>query len=171
MVDLTNIGTLFAFVLVCVGIPILRFRDPTRHRTFKVPFGPLLIPALGTLSCLFLMFYLPPASWWRFVGWLTLGLAVYASYSYSRSVLGQKCGRPERTPFLLKISAIGFLVAAIGMFLIPHDIGLVAREAETTGMVGHWRAITGVSMIGIGMLVGLAGAIGGTRPAGTIKPG
>ena len=54
MVDLTNIGTLFAFILVCIGIPILRRRDPNRERPFRVPFGPYLIPTLGALSCCFL---------------------------------------------------------------------------------------------------------------------
>src|SRR3954468_4893698 len=73
MVDLTNIGTLFAFVLVCIGIPILRHTNPNAQRPFRVPFGPYLLPLLGAASCVFLMYYLPPASWWRFVGWLVLG--------------------------------------------------------------------------------------------------
>ena len=73
MVDLTNIGTLFAFVLVCVGITILRYKDPGRHRPFKVPFGAWFLPMLGAVSCVFLMYYLPPTSWWRFVAWLMIG--------------------------------------------------------------------------------------------------
>ena len=87
MVDLTNIGTLFAFILVCVGIIILRFRDPKRPRPFRVPFGPVLIPGLGLCSCLFLIVYLPPASWLRFVIWLAVGLVVYAAYGYRHSRL------------------------------------------------------------------------------------
>src|SRR3954452_20803956 len=67
MVDLTNIGTLFAFFLVCIGIMVLRIKDPHRERTFRVPFGPYLIPILGALSCMGLAYYLPPSSWWRFV--------------------------------------------------------------------------------------------------------
>jgi len=62
MVDLTNIGTLFAFVLVCVGIIILRYKEPDRHRHFKVPFGAWPLPTLGAASCVFLMYYLPPTS-------------------------------------------------------------------------------------------------------------
>ena len=73
MVDLTNIGTLFAFVLVCVGIIILRYKEPDRHRPFRVPFGAWPLPLLGAVSCVFLMYYLPPTSWWRFVAWLLLG--------------------------------------------------------------------------------------------------
>ena len=87
MVDLTNIGTLFAFILVCIGIIILRFREPGRARPFRVPFGPVLVPGLGILSCLFLIGYLPPTSWLRFVGWLLAGLVVYGLYGYRHSRL------------------------------------------------------------------------------------
>jgi APA family basic amino acid/polyamine antiporter len=87
MVDLTNIGTLFAFVLVCVGITILRFKDPNRARPFRVPFGPILLPALGALSCVGLIAYLPPTSWLRFFLWLLVGLAVYFAYGFRHSRL------------------------------------------------------------------------------------
>jgi APA family basic amino acid/polyamine antiporter len=87
MVDLTNIGTLFAFVLVCAGVFVLRVRDPARARPFRVPFGRAMVPALGIVSCLFLITYLPPASWLRFFAWLALGLVVYASYGLRRSRL------------------------------------------------------------------------------------
>ncbi len=85
MVDLTNIGTLFAFMLVCVGIIVLRFREPDRRRPFRVPFGPLLVPLLGLASCLMLVAYLPPTSWARFVGWLLAGLVIYGAYGFRRS--------------------------------------------------------------------------------------
>lgn len=84
MVDLTNIGTLFAFALVCIGITILRYKDPARHRPFKVPFGAWLLPMMGAVSCVFLMYYLPPTSWWRFVAWLMLGLSIHLSYGYAQ---------------------------------------------------------------------------------------
>ena len=62
VVDLTNIGTLFAFVLVCMGITVLRYQDPSRERPFRVPGGAWLFPMLGVVSCVFLMIHLPPAS-------------------------------------------------------------------------------------------------------------
>src|SRR5437762_1421450 len=62
MVDLTNIGTLFAFMLVCLGIMILRIKDPDRERSFRVPGGAFFLPILGALSCLGLAYYLPPRS-------------------------------------------------------------------------------------------------------------
>jgi APA family basic amino acid/polyamine antiporter len=87
MVDLTNIGTLFAFLLVSVGIMVLRVKDPRRERTFRVPFGPYFLPLLAAVSCLGLAYYLPPKSWMRFVGWLAIGLVVYLSYGYRHSRL------------------------------------------------------------------------------------
>jgi APA family basic amino acid/polyamine antiporter len=85
MVDLTNIGTLFAFVLVCVGIAVLRRTDPGRPRPFRVPLGPVLVPALGALSCLVLAWNLPRSSWVRFGAWLAVGAVVYGGYGMRRS--------------------------------------------------------------------------------------
>jgi basic amino acid/polyamine antiporter, APA family len=86
MVDLTNIGTLFAFILVCVGIIILRKREPDRPRAFKTPGSPV-IPLLGVLSCLYLMLGLPWVTWVRFALWLLVGICVYFSYGFRRSRL------------------------------------------------------------------------------------
>ncbi len=88
MVDLTNIGTLFAFVLVCAGIIILRYKDPNRSRSFKTPLVPL-IPMLGIASCFYLMLGLPIVTWWRFFIWLSVGMVVYFLYGYNRSKLRQ----------------------------------------------------------------------------------
>ena len=159
MVALTNIGTLFAFVLVCIGIPILRFQDPDRRRPFRVPFGPLLLPALGAMSCLGLMYYLPPASWWRFVGWLLIGLAVYTGFGYSGSLIGQAVGRPTRTPLCLIVASLGCLLVAAGMFTIPHDAGpskllnaLVEAAAD-----GHGRVLTGFGLAAAGLVMAYFG--------------
>lgn len=89
MVDLTNIGTLFAFVLVCFGIVILRIKEPLRHRAFKVPLSPIF-PLLGVASCVFLMTALPGVTWIRFVVWLILGLIIYFTYSFNHSLLHHK---------------------------------------------------------------------------------
>jgi basic amino acid/polyamine antiporter, APA family len=85
MVDLTNIGTLFAFILVCLGIAILRVKDPNRPRPFRVPGGAFLVPVLGVVSCAGLIYYLPPSSWMRFFLWLLVGVVVYFSYGYWNS--------------------------------------------------------------------------------------
>ena len=86
MVDLTNIGTLFAFTLVCFGVIILRVKEPARARSFKVPFNPIT-PLLGVAACIFLMTGLPGVTWWRFIMWLVLGLIVYFSYGIKNSEL------------------------------------------------------------------------------------
>jgi APA family basic amino acid/polyamine antiporter len=86
MVDLTNIGTLFAFILVCFGVIILRIKDPHRPRAFKVPFNPIT-PLLGVGACVFLMTGLPAVTWLRFVIWLAVGLVVFFAYSMRNSVL------------------------------------------------------------------------------------
>jgi len=86
MVDLTNIGTLFAFILVCVGILVLRKREPNRPRAFKTPWVPF-VPVAGIISCFYLMMGLPWITWIRFALWLALGLVVYFSYGYKRSGL------------------------------------------------------------------------------------
>jgi APA family basic amino acid/polyamine antiporter len=86
MVDLTNIGTLFAFILVCIGIIILRHREPDRPRAFRVPLVPW-IPLLGIAACLYLMMGLPWITWVRFAGWLIVGMMVYRSYGFKHSKL------------------------------------------------------------------------------------
>ena len=166
VVELTNIGTLFAFLLVCLGITVLRYKDPDRARGFRVPFGPWVIPILGALSCIFLMVYLPPSSWWRFIGWLVLGMAVYFSYGYTHSVVGREAGRPAKAPGQ-NLLALGFLLAGLGLFTIPHDAGLgeLLREAANEGMKDHLRALIGLLMIGLGVVLGVVGALAGRRTA------
>jgi APA family basic amino acid/polyamine antiporter len=86
MVDLTNIGTLFAFMLVCVGILILRRRDPNRPRAFRTPWVPV-VPVMGIGACLYLALGLPWITWLRFGLWLLLGLVIYLLYGHRRSHL------------------------------------------------------------------------------------
>ncbi|HSK09320.1 MAG TPA: amino acid permease [Vicinamibacterales bacterium] len=88
VVELTNIGTLFAFVLVAMGILVLRHVDPQRHRPFRTPLVPL-VPLLAMASCTWLMLQLPARTWWRFGLWLAAGLVVYFIYGYRHSRLRQ----------------------------------------------------------------------------------
>jgi basic amino acid/polyamine antiporter, APA family len=84
IVELTNIGTLFAFVLVCAGIIILRRTDPDRHRVFRTPFVPW-VPLLGIAMCFYLMLGLPLITWIRFGVWLVVGMVLYFTYGFWRS--------------------------------------------------------------------------------------
>ena len=171
MVDLTNIGTLFAFVLVCIGITILRYKDPDRHRPFKVPFGAWLLPMMGAVSCVFLMYYLPPSSWWRFVAWLMIGLSVYLSYSYTRSGIGRQLGRPKLTPGWLALVGLGSLLVAIGILAVPHDASLAEDIAKIKGGFAEGtRTIVAFGSIGVGLLFGAVGAILGAGASSTKSP-
>jgi APA family basic amino acid/polyamine antiporter len=87
-VELTNIGTLFAFILVCVGILVLRKTDPHRKRVFRTPFVPF-VPLAGIAICLYLMTGLPIATWLRFGAWLFLGLVLYFFYGFRKSRLAK----------------------------------------------------------------------------------
>jgi APA family basic amino acid/polyamine antiporter len=84
--DLTNIGTLFAFILVCVGVAVLRRTDAARPRPFRVPLVPLF-PIIGVFLCFVLMLSLPVLTWIRFFVWLGIGLLIYFLYSVRHSKL------------------------------------------------------------------------------------
>lgn len=88
LVELTNIGTLFAFALVALGVLVLRRIEPDRPRPFRVPFVPL-VPLLSVACCLYLMLQLPGKTWIRFFGWLAAGLVIYFLYGLRRSRLHQ----------------------------------------------------------------------------------
>jgi APA family basic amino acid/polyamine antiporter len=84
LAELSNIGTLFAFVLVSIGVLVLRRKQPERHRGFRVPGGPVF-PVLSVVFCVLLIAGLPARTWERFFVWLVIGLFVYFLYSRKRS--------------------------------------------------------------------------------------
>ncbi len=89
--DMTNIGTLFAFVLVCIGVVILRYTKPNQPRPFRLPFMPV-VPILGMLACLGLMSFLPWVTWIRFAIWSAIGIVVYMGYGLKHSKLATQSG-------------------------------------------------------------------------------
>src|ERR1700730_7193801 len=99
LADLTNIGTLFAFILVCLGVNVLRRTSPQRPRPFRVPFVPVF-PILGVILCIALMLSLPVLTWIRFVIWLVIGLVIYFFYGAWNSKLrrGADTGPTEDIP-------------------------------------------------------------------------
>src|SRR5665647_829812 len=84
--EMTSIGTLLAFVMVCLGVLVLRRTQPDIPRAFKTPFVPL-VPILGIVTCLVLMFSLPLDTWIRLIVWLAIGLVIYFSYGKKNSTL------------------------------------------------------------------------------------
>ncbi len=89
LLHLTNIGTLFAFVIVCTAVLIMRKTNPQAERPFRCPWVPLT-PILGIGACLVLMFSLPAANWLRLFGWLAIGLLIYFFYGRHHSILGKE---------------------------------------------------------------------------------
>lgn len=85
--EMTSIGTLFAFILVCLGVLVMRKTMPDAPRAFKTPLVPL-IPILGILTCLFMMAFLPLDTWLRLFIWLGIGFLIYFGYSHKHSKLG-----------------------------------------------------------------------------------
>ncbi|MEN9728837.1 MAG: hypothetical protein RL434_3203 [Pseudomonadota bacterium] len=86
LAEMVNIGTLFAFAMVCIGVIVLRHTRPELVRPFRAPWHPL-IPVAGALSCGALMSFLPAVTWWRFLTWLAIGVVVYFIYGYRHSRL------------------------------------------------------------------------------------
>ena len=97
VVDLCNIGTLFAFVLVSAGIIVLRQTDPNRPRPFRTPLVPW-VPILAIITCGYLMAVQPEMTWLRFVIWLAIGLVIYFCYGIHRSRLNDSAHEPPEAP-------------------------------------------------------------------------
>ncbi len=89
LLELTNIGTLFAFAVVCGAVLVMRRTHPDTPRPFRVPLVPF-IPVLGILCCVLLMLSLPAQNWYRLIGWMALGLTIYFLYGRRHSVIGRQ---------------------------------------------------------------------------------
>jgi APA family basic amino acid/polyamine antiporter len=91
--EMVNIGTLSAFALVSLAVPVLRKRRPDLERSFRVPFNPVL-PVLAALVCVYLMLNLSLETWLRFLVWMALGFGIYFTYGYRHSRVGLGEGEP-----------------------------------------------------------------------------
>ncbi|MCW3073058.1 MAG: amino acid permease [Flaviaesturariibacter sp.] len=85
--EMTSIGTLFAFILVCIGVWVMRRKMPELPRSFKTPLVPL-VPILGIITCLFMMVFLPMDTWIRLLVWMLIGMDIYLVYGVKNSHLG-----------------------------------------------------------------------------------
>jgi len=151
--EMTSIGTLFAFVVVCAAVLILRRTRPDAKRNFRVPFGPVL-PTLGIISCFWLMLSLPVLTWVRFLVWLDLGLIIYWAYGRVNSTLADPQERARRTSmqslanFTTAFGGLaifnGFAMTILGFFTEWgitnettakwHEIGVTAEQADIFGL-------------------------------------
>ena len=109
--EMTSIGTLFAFTLVCAAVLIVRKSMPDVHRAFKTPFVPV-IPILGILTCLCMMLFLPADTWIRLVLWMLIGLDVYALYGVKHSKLEHNVAR-RRGLTILNMAGITLSILSV----------------------------------------------------------
>jgi APA family basic amino acid/polyamine antiporter len=89
LAELISIGILLAFMVVCIGVLVMRYKRPDAHRPFRVPWAPVTC-VVGALGCVLLMFALKHEVWWRLLWWTVIGVALYVAYGYSHSRLRRK---------------------------------------------------------------------------------
>lgn len=117
--EMTSIGTLFAFILVCIGVWVLRVKQPEIQRAFKTPLVPL-IPILGIFTCLFMMVFLPLDTWIRLIVWMLIGFDVYLFYGVKHSALSDHKPATYARSFRI-VSRIGMCLAILlGVVAFVH---------------------------------------------------
>src|SRR5687767_8155793 len=120
--EMTSIGTLFAFILVCIGVMVMRKKMPEVPRSFKTPMVPL-IPILGIITCLFMMVFLPMDTWIRLLVWMLIGMDIYLAYGAKHSHLGNGTTR-RRGMKIARLTGIGLAVLLIIAGLLhQYDVG------------------------------------------------
>ena len=121
--ELVSIGTLLAFVLVCIGVPILRVTTPKIERGFKVPggmAGAWIVGIAGALACLYVMWGLPKDTWLRLILWMEVGLVIYATFGWRHSRLANPRETPSRGGFhrvILSIATLAFIATVIFAYM------------------------------------------------------
>ena len=120
--EMTSIGTLFAFILVCIGVWVLRKRHPEIPRAFKTPLVPL-VPILGIVTCLFMMVFLPLDTWIRLIVWMIIGFDVYLYYGIRHSGLSDHAASTHSRSTRI-VSRVGVLLVALLIIvaLIHHSM-------------------------------------------------
>jgi APA family basic amino acid/polyamine antiporter len=123
--EMTSIGTLFAFILVCIGVMVMRKQMPDVPRAFKTPLVPL-VPILGVFTCFFMMAFLPLDTWIRLFVWMIIGFDVYLYYGIKNSFLSDRL--PESIKKGSKVVALVGLVLALMLAIIAY-----AHHVQTDG--------------------------------------
>ena len=128
--EMTSIGTLFAFILVCIGVMVLRKNMPDAPRSFKTPLVPL-VPILGVATCLFMMVFLPLDTWIRLIVWMMIGFDIYLWYGVRKSILSG--GQPQTISQGNKVigwSGMGLVILLVVVAFIHHN----AMNADDTAL-------------------------------------
>lgn len=167
--EMTSIGTLFAFVVVCAAVIMLRIKRPDAVRPFRAP-GGFVFPVLGVISCLYLMLSLSAITWVRFLVWLDLGIIIYWFYGRTHSPLADAREQAQRSSgeaagnFLTMLGALvlfnGFFMTLLGYmteFGITsentakwHEIHVTPQQADSVGLMVLG---TGAALFALGTVV------------------
>jgi APA family basic amino acid/polyamine antiporter len=176
--EMTSIGTLFAFVVVCAAVLMLRIKRPDAHRPFRVPGGPIF-PILGIISCAYLMLSLPVITWVRFLVWLNIGFVIYWFYGRTNSPLADRQEQQRRTG----LQTLGNFVTVFGLLGLFNGIcmfllGLLTELGVTNETTAKWSELNelterfmgvhvnaesadafGLQVLGIGLAVFVVGKV------------
>ena len=125
--EMTSIGTLFAFILVCIGVMVMRKNMPDAPRGFKTPLVPL-VPILGIVTCLFMMVFLPLDTWIRLIVWMIIGFDVYLWYGVRHSVLSS--GLKDTLSQANRIGGLGGMVLSILLAVVAFAHHMQADSSE-----------------------------------------
>jgi len=117
--EMTSIGTLFAFILVCLGVLVMRNKMPEAPRAFRTPLVPL-VPILGVFVCLFMMVFLPLDTWIRLIVWMMIGFDIYLYYGMKNSVLN-KGTFDNKSYKVVALSGLGMVIALIAVAFVHHS--------------------------------------------------
>jgi APA family basic amino acid/polyamine antiporter len=144
--EMTSIGTLFAFVVVCAAVLILRAKRPETKRPFRVPFGPIF-PVLGILSCSYLMLSLPVLTWVRFLVWLDIGMIIYWCYGRTHSPLVNAGEASARTP----LQSLANFINTLGLLLIFNAaciaiLGYMTEFGITNETTAKWSELQSLGL-------------------------
>jgi len=166
--EMTSIGTLFAFVVVCAAVMMLRVKRPDAKRPFRAP-GGNVFPVMGVLSCLYLMLSLSVVTWVRFLVWLDLGMVIYWFYGRTHSPLvdaqeaARRTGQQSLGNFVIVAGGLGVFN---GFFMTL--LALLTQWGVTNENTARWHEIhvtpqdavgVGLKVLGIGIAILVAGIV------------
>jgi APA family basic amino acid/polyamine antiporter len=159
--EMTSIGTLFAFVIVSVAVPVLRAKRPDAVRPFTVPGGPI-IPVLGVLSCVYLMLSLSVMTWVRFLVWLDVGMLIYWFYGRTHSTLVDRAEAARRTgaeEFANLVTILGSLITFNGLAIAL--LGFLTTWGVTNEALAKWSELDAlISRVGLHITAEIADTFG-----------
>ncbi|MBI3048236.1 MAG: amino acid permease [Acidobacteria bacterium] len=159
--EMTSIGTLFAFVVVCMAVIVLRIARPDAHRPFRVP-GGSVIPVLGVVSCLYLMLSLSVMTWVRLLVWLDIGMLIYWFYGRTHSPLadpGEAAARTRLENLGNTLTIAGYLLLFNGAAIVV--LALLTEWGVTNEALARWSELDALtSRVGVEVTPQIADRLG-----------